>query len=142
MRKEGLCFTCGKKGHIARDCPQKPKDLENNSIQICAHAEDKATRIKQYTKRDGRSYSDVVLSKPRAKVTVPTIDVSDGEADDKSRTPPPMFTTIPINGIPSKTLIDSGSSDDFIGTHFVTTNHISVKRHETPLSFQQAVRGS
>jgi hypothetical protein len=31
MRKEGLCFTYKKEGHIARDCPENQK-IENNSI--------------------------------------------------------------------------------------------------------------
>ena len=26
QRKEGRCFTCNRQGHIARDCPQKPKE--------------------------------------------------------------------------------------------------------------------
>ena len=55
MRKDGVCFTCKKKGHIAKDCPQN-ENLENNSIRIIPNTKpDKATRIRQYTKRDGRS---------------------------------------------------------------------------------------
>ena len=37
MRKEGICFTCKEKGHVAKDCPQKKaesKTIENNSIWI------------------------------------------------------------------------------------------------------------
>ena len=37
MRKEGICFTCKEKGHVAKDCPQKKaesKTIENNSIRI------------------------------------------------------------------------------------------------------------
>ena len=139
MRKEGLCFTCKQEGHIAKDCPQKPKDIENNSIQICStHTENKTARIKQSAKADGRSYRDVVSNKP--KVTVPTAAIHD-ETNSKPK-PPPLVTTIPINGIPAKTLIDTGSSDDFVGTHFLTTNRVSVQRHEMPLPIQQAVRGS
>ena len=55
---------------------------------------------------------------------------------------PPMFTTILINGIPTKALIDSGASDNFLGTHFATTNHVSVKRSEAPLAIHQAICGS
>ena len=135
LRKEGLCFTCKREGHIAKDCPEKPEEPNTASIRICTSP--KAKRISQYTKRDGRSYRDVVSNKP--KVTVPTIAVKDDEMDGK---PTPMMTMIPINKVPAKVLIDSGSSDDFIGTHFVTTNHISAQRHEMPLSIQQAIRGS
>src|SRR5436305_1385799 len=31
MRKEGMCFTCKEKGHVAKDCPQKK--AESNSIE-------------------------------------------------------------------------------------------------------------
>ena len=76
-------------------------------------------------------------------MVVPTIAVSGetGDVDEKAK-PPPMFTTIPINGVPAKSLLDTGSSDDFVGNHFVTTNRVFVQRHEKPLSIQQAVRGS
>ena len=76
-------------------------------------------------------------------MVVPTIAVSGetGDVDEKAK-PPPMFTTIPINGVPAKSLLDTGSSDDFVGNHFVTTNRVSVRRREKPLSIQQAVRGS
>ena len=49
---------------------------------------------------------------------------------------------IPINGVLSKTLFDTGESEDFVGTHFVTTNRLSTRRYENPLSIQQAVQGS
>ena len=43
MRKDGLCFTCKKQGHIAKDCPQN-ENLENNSIQIVPNTKpDKST---------------------------------------------------------------------------------------------------
>lgn len=57
----------------------------------------------------------------KPKVTIPTISVPD-ETNEITTKPPPMMTTVPINGVPAKSLIDTGSSDDFIGTHFVTTN--------------------
>jgi hypothetical protein len=75
-------------------------------------------------------------------VVVPTIAVSGETGETTNTKPPPMLTTIPINGVPAKSLIDSGSSDDFMANHFVTTNRVSVQRHEKPLSIQQAVRGS
>ena len=53
-----------------------------------------------------------------------------------------MYGYIPINGVLSKTLFYTGGSDDFVGTHFVTTNKISAKRYENPLPIQQAVQGS
>jgi hypothetical protein len=83
----------------------------------------------------------VVSNKTTDEGTVPTIAIEGDETDAKSTKPPPMYTTISINGVPSKSLIDTGSSDDFIGTHFVTTNRVSVQRHDQPLPIQQAVRG-
>ena len=133
MRKEGLCFTCKKQGHMARDCPQNENKPETNSIRIAANADAK-TKVAQYSKRDGRSYSDVVSNKLQSKVYVPTIAIP--EEPHASPKPPPMMTTIVINGVPAKTLIDTGSSDDFVGTHFVTTNRVSVQKHENPLSIQ------
>jgi hypothetical protein len=53
-----------------------------------------------------------------------------------------MYTNITINGVVAKVLLDTGASDDFVATHFVTTNHLPVKRHDMPLAIQQAVRGS
>src|SRR5438876_3085201 len=31
MRKEGICFTCKEKGHVARDCPQKKASPDSNT---------------------------------------------------------------------------------------------------------------
>ena len=84
MQKDGLCFTCKKKGHIAKDCPDK---LESNSIRIVTTNSkvSKPTRVKP-SKTDGRSYSEVVSGKPQSKVSVPTISVSgDGEANEISK---------------------------------------------------------
>jgi hypothetical protein len=53
-----------------------------------------------------------------------------------------MYTNIAINGVLAKVLLDTGASDDFVATHFVTTNRLPVKRHDVPLAIQQAVRGS
>ncbi|TMC16719.1 MAG: hypothetical protein E6J34_19695 [Chloroflexi bacterium] len=92
---------------------------------------------------DGRTYREALLGKPTVP-NVPTIALS-AKTTPKSaleQKPPPMFTTIIINGVPAKTLIDTGSSDDFIGNHFVTVNKIPVKKREQPLPIQQAVKGS
>jgi hypothetical protein len=56
--------------------------------------------------------------------------------------PPLMFTTIPINGVNSKTLINSRPSDDFVGTHFVNVNRLSMKKRESLVSIRQDVKGS
>ena len=122
MIKQGICFECGEKGHIAKACTKKKKTheptIETNSIRI--HA---ATPHQEAT--------------PHRNPAIPTISIANGDAK-----PPPMFGYIPINGVLSKTLFDTGGSDDFVGTHFATTNRVSTKRYENPLSIQQAIQGS
>src|SRR5437762_3140016 len=148
MRKEGLCFTCKEKGHVADDCPQKKaesKTIENNSIRIATAPPPRPQRKAISSKNDGRSYRDVLASTPKdkdalLKIVVPTIAIQN--VDPPKHEPPPMFTTILINSVPAKVLIDSGASDNFLGTHFATTNRVSVKRSEAPLAIQQAIRGS
>src|SRR5436190_15409235 len=37
MMKQGICFTCGEKGHISKKCPKKKNDAhlpKSNSIRI------------------------------------------------------------------------------------------------------------
>jgi hypothetical protein len=53
-----------------------------------------------------------------------------------------MSGTLEVNGVKAKVLIDSGSSNDFIGTHFATINRLSVKNREAPLPIQQEIKGS
>ena len=45
----------------------------------------------------------------------------DGEANEVK--PPPMMTTIQINGVPAKSLIDTGLSGDFIKSHEKSLQH-------------------
>ena len=47
-----------------------------------------------------------------------------------------------MNGVPAKTLIDFGFSDDFIGNRFVTVNKVSTKKRDVSLLIQQVVKGS
>ena len=152
MRKEGICYTCKEKGHIAKDCPQKKEAesnvIENNSIQIVKAPPPRPQRKAVSSKNDGRSYRDVLANTPKdkyapPKIVVPTIAIQHSvEPPTPTPKPPPMFTTILINGVPAKVLIDSGASDNFLGTHFATTNRVSVKRSDAPLAIQQAIRGS
>ena len=95
--------------------------VENNSIQIDP-------------KTNGKAHQN---AKPHGNPVIPTISIVN---DDEK--PPPMYGYIPINGVLSKTLFDTGGSDNFVGTHFVTTNRMSAKRQESPVSIQQAVQGS
>ena len=155
MREKGVCFNCYEQGHLARDCPhprrdgQKKSDSkpESNSIRI-QEPDVKAKRNLYHKKRDSRSYSNVVSGQgppPPPPPHIPAIGlkettpISDSSVKPK---PPPMFAKLPINGVESKSLIDTGSSDDFIGTHFATVNRISVRNRETPVAIQQAIKGS
>jgi len=70
-------------------------------------------------------------------LAIPMISIGDNNAK-----PPPMYGYISINGVLSKTLFNTSRSDDFLGTHFVTTNKISMKRYKNPLPIQQAIQDS
>jgi hypothetical protein len=195
QKKElGLCFRCGEKGHLIKDCPKPPKTSkgpESNAVGVI-NSGTKAVDLNQRriesggtnrrlhsrgfgsitrevvrgtypskkpvderSERDERSYSSVVSNHsfvPNSSArsvpgtTVPTISVVPSKAEETSETPsqrsPPMYAFIPINGVPAKVLCDTGASDDFVATHFVTTNRLPIKKHDTPLAIQQAVQGS
>jgi Zinc knuckle/Retroviral aspartyl protease len=193
-REQGLCFRCGEKGHLIKDCPQPPKTgkaAEINAVGLINSGVDTINleserRIESggadrpltsrgpgsiarpvvrgmfplknpanyKSERNGRSYSSVIAGNsvvpshnpPRnvPGTTVPTISVvPKGETSELSlKRSPPMYTNITIDGVLAQVLLDTGASDDFVATHFVTTNHLPVKRHDIPLAIQQAVRGS
>src|SRR5204863_1209960 len=74
MMKQGICFTCGEKGHISKKCPEKKNDApspESNSIRI-------------------RSNPQPSMANPQNDVTtlpvIPTISIGDDNAK-----PPPMY---------------------------------------------------
>jgi hypothetical protein len=45
-----------------------------------------------------------------------------------------IYTNITINSIVAKVLLDTRVSNNFVATHFVTTNHLLVKRHDMLLA--------
>ena len=146
LKKEGKCYECLEKGHLAKDCPKKKKEKkekEKDSKSTPESLETSAIRLTNpmiSSKKDGRTYREVVSGQPESP-KVPTISVVE-KPEVTEKKPPPMTAMIPINGVPSKCLIDTGSSDDFLATHFATVNRISVRKRATPLSIQQAVKGS
>ena len=154
MRQKGICYNCYEKGHIASDCPHPRRDGKTETTKQGASPEANSIRIKpQPTKnvrkpmsnqqRDGRKYSDVVTGKASLP-DIPAIGLKEESSAPTNSVakPKPMFATLEINGVKSKSLIDTGSSDDFIGTHFATVNRLSVKNRETPVTIQQAIKGS
>lgn len=78
---------------------------------------------------DGRSHRDVLSSKPKSEesesLKMPIIAIvlklegSEGAWDSVKSKPPPMVSTIPINGAPAKTLL-------IPGTHLANVNRISI----------------
>jgi hypothetical protein len=49
-----------------------------------------------------------------------------------------MYPFITINSVLAKVLLHYDASDDFVGTQFITTNQLTVKRHDNmPLAIQQ-----
>jgi hypothetical protein len=119
MKKEGICFTCGEKGHIVKECPKKEKDEptpESNSIRISMDS--------------GKTNIPVI----------PMINIINGDVR-----PPTMFEYIKINDVRSNTLFNTDGSYDCVGTHFTAThftatNKISTKPYEIPFSIRQAIQ--
>ena len=130
MMKQGICFTCGEKGHISKKCPKKKNDAhlpKSNSIRIRSNPQPSTVNPQ----------NDATTHHEMTPPVIPTISIGDDNVK-----PPPMYGYISINGVLSKTLFDTSGSDDFVGTHSVTTNKISMKRYENPLLIQQAIQGS
>ena len=120
-----------------KDLKSTPEPPESNSIRL--------PKPTINSKKDGRSYCEVVSGVRKSESpspNIPTIVVVPESANTENKKPPPMSAMIPINGVQSKCLIDTGSSDDFLANHFTTVNRVSVCKRETPLSIQQAVKGS
>ena len=158
MRKKGICFNCHEAGHIASNCPHPRRDgkkpetkqtAEANSIRLATQPSPKTTPTTPIRKpnlydqkRDNRTYSNVVTGKASLP-TIPAIGLKETPTPNSVPVrPKPMFATLTIDSVKSKALIDTGSSDDFIGTHFATINRLSVKNRETPVTIQQAIKGS
>jgi len=68
MRKEGMCFTCKEKGHVAKDCPQKKAKsnaIEINMIWIAKAPPPLPHHKAGNSKNDGHSYQDVLANSER-----------------------------------------------------------------------------
>lgn len=153
LRKEGKCYKCHEKGHLTKECPKKKeKDgekLEISAISLAMARNDYSIKPRHpkrpttiSSRTDERSYREVVLGKPKSTepqaLYVPTIAVAseNGEPEEAEAKPPPMVGEILINGVPIKMLFDTGSSDDFLRTHFANVNRVSVQKHQMPVTVQ------
>jgi hypothetical protein len=85
-RKQGLCYTSGEQGHLTRDCPNKQKKPEANSIRIASPPP--VVPDYRQSRVNGRTYSSVVTGKaPMSNAPkVPTISVKENTSCTRLKT--------------------------------------------------------
>jgi hypothetical protein len=119
------CFTCGKDGHKAVDCPDSKMDRGKSHVAEAQRrdAEDEDTG-------SGKSLTvHKVLLKP------------DKEVEDTAQRCKLFRTTCKTKGWKCKVIVDSGSTDNLVSTEMVERLELEMNRHPSPYKVSWLQKG-
>jgi len=116
-----LCLFCGTSGHVAKDCPKSSS--ASSKARASKTEQDKSTSSAWTRKRPEQSSrlrtNEDCVELPRAKtITLNASALSNPDSLTLS------LTSDTLPDMILKSLVDSGSSDSFIDSAFVQTQHL------------------
>jgi hypothetical protein len=110
------CFTCGKDGHKAVDCPERKMDRGNAHV-----AEAQGRDAEDEDAGSGKSLTvHKVLLKPEKEV------------EDTAQRCRLFRTTCKTKGWKCKVIVDSGSTDNLVSTEMVEKLELKTNKHPSP----------
>jgi hypothetical protein len=110
------CFTCGKDGHKAVDCPERKMDRGNAHV-----AEAQRRDVEDEDAGSGKSLTvHKVLLKPEKEV------------EDTAQRCRLFRTTCKTKGWKCKVIVDSGSTDNLVSTEMVEKLELKTNKHPSP----------
>ena len=127
----GRCFNCGIKVHMSRACPYPKKKWQEE-----AHGQREGTMSALTTSRREaeKKIEDLRKQLQEAEALDKSADVlhSMSGVDDSggSRLGPSVYTEVCVNGVPTQTLIDTGSPATIISLEFVMSIMVGERRED------------
>jgi hypothetical protein len=112
------CFTCGKDGHKAVDCPDRKMDRGK------AHVAEAQRRDAENEDEDTRSGKSLMVHKVLLK--------PQKEVENTAQRCRLFRTTCKTKGWKCKVIVDSGSTDNLISTEMVEKLELKMTKHPSP----------
>ena len=119
------CFNCGMEGHLARTCPyrkqpksQKEAQGRKEKMMSVVTSDDskvsKEQRVEELRKQ--LREAEMAAAVQNTAGTLSMVTTSEGTV---SQLGPTIFTSVKVNGVPTKALVDTGSPATIISLKFV-----------------------
>jgi hypothetical protein len=119
------CFTCGKDGHKAVDCPDRKMDRGKAHV-----AEAQRRDVEDEDTGSGKSLTvHKVLLKPEKEV------------ENTAQRCRLFRTTCKTKGWKCKVIVDSGSTDNLVSTEMVEKLELKTNRHPSPYKVSWLQKG-
>jgi len=129
-KASGACLTCGKKGHLFRNCPDKKDKGKRKPVK----KESTSNRAEAETNAD-----EVYIN----SMEIETYASSGKTAPSTAKAKKALEGTIRINGHDTRVLFDTGTiGEDILSAAFVTTHSVETKALEGELQILMAMKGS
>jgi len=130
LKASGACFTCGKKGHLSRNCPDKKDEGKGKAVK----KESTSNRAEAETSAD-----EVYIN----SMEIETYASSGKTAPSTTKAKKALEGTIKINGHDARVLFNTGTiGEDILRAAFVTTHGGETKALEGELRILMAMKGS
>jgi hypothetical protein len=131
-KKDGACFYCGEKGHMANDCPKK--EIKTNRVAEDSDSEDDDEEEEDDSGDEQSSTEEVFVGMilHSAKTTA---------TSENSDTPfQALEANININGHLARVLFDTGTiGTDLLSNRFITTHNIPYESLTKPRTLKMAL---
>ena len=119
------CFNCGMEGHLARACPypkqpKSPREAQGRKEKVMSAVTSddsrasKEQRVEELRKQLREAEMAAAVENTAGRLSMVT--ASEGTV---SQLGPTIFTSVEVNGIPTKALVDTGSPATIISLKFV-----------------------